>query len=89
MSLGFHSDTVELILSCNSTTTTSLLFNRDHLGEIFPSCGLRQGDLISLYIFILCMEFLSTLINLKCEEGSWKRIKASRNGPRFSHICFC
>ena len=34
------------------------------------------------------MEYLSTLINLKCEEGSWKKITASRSGPEFSHIFF-
>ena len=88
VSLEFHSDIMELILSCISTTTASLLFNEDQLGEIFPSCGLRQEDLISLYIFILCIEFLSTLIDLKCEEGSWKRIKAFHGGPGFSHLFF-
>ena len=88
VSLGFQSDTVELILSCIFTTSASLLFNGSQIGEIFPSCGLRQGDLISPYIFILYMEFSSTLINLKCEEGSWKKIKASRSGPGFSHIFF-
>ena len=34
------------------------------------------------------MEFLNTLINQKCEEGSWKKIKASRSGPGFSHTFF-
>ena len=86
VSLGFHSDKVELMLSCISTTSVVLLFNGDQIGEICPSRGLRQGDLISPYIFILCMEYLSALINLKCEEGSWKKIKASRSGPGFSHI---
>ena len=52
LSLGFHSDTVELILSCISTTSTTLLFNGDQIGEICPSRGLRQSDLISPYIFI-------------------------------------
>ena len=89
VSLGFQSDTVVLILSCIFTTSTSLLFNRSQIREIFPSCSLRQGDPISPYIFILCMEFLSTLINLKCEEGSWKKIKTSRSGPGFSHVFFC
>ena len=32
------------------------------------------------------MEYLSALINLKCEEGSWKKIKASHSGLGFSHI---
>ena len=86
--LGFHSDIVDLILSCISSTSASLLFNGSQIGEIFPSHGLRQGDPISPYIFILCMEFLNTLINLKCKEGSRKKIKASRSGLGFSHIFF-
>ena len=86
--LGFHSNAVDLILSCISSTSASLLFNGSQIGEIFLSHGLRQGDLISPYIFILCMEFLNTLINLKCKEGSRKKIKASRSGLGFSYIFF-
>ena len=87
-SLGFHQDTIDLILSCISSTNVSLLLNGSQLEEFQPSRGLRQGDPISPYIFILCMEFLSTLIHKKCEEGDWTRVKASRNGPGFSHIFF-
>ena len=87
-SLGFHQDTIDLILSCISSTSVSLLLNGSQLEEFQPSRGLRQGDPISPYIFILCMEFLSTLIHKKCEEGDWTRVKASRSGPGFSHIFF-
>ena len=34
------------------------------------------------------MEFLNTLINLKCEEGSWKKVKASCSRSGFSHTFF-
>ena len=88
VSLGFHPDTMELILSCISSTLASLLFNGSRIGEIFPSRDLGQGNPISPYIFIICMEFLNILINRKCEEGSWKNIKASRSGPGFSHTFF-
>ena len=88
VSLGFHFDIVDLILSFISSTSASLLFNRSQIGEIFPSRSLRQGIPISPYIFILCMEFLNTFINLKCDEGSWKKIKASHSGSSFSHIFF-
>ena len=60
-SLNFHNDTVDLILSCISITSISLLFNGEKLEEFQPSRGQRQGDPISPHIFILCMEFLSSL----------------------------
>ena len=87
-SLNFHMDTVELILSCISTTSVSLHFNGEQLEEFQPSRGLRQGDPLSPYIFILRMESLSSLINKKCDDGVWGRVKASRNEPGFSHIFF-
>lgn len=85
---GFHNTTMELILSCISFTSVSLLFNGGQFEEFQHSKGLRQGDPISLYIFILCMELLSSFINKKCEDGYWDKVKASRNGPGFSHIFF-
>lgn len=36
LSLNFHMDTVELILSCISTTFVSLLFNEEQLEEFQP-----------------------------------------------------
>lgn len=86
--LGFHGDTVELILSCISSTSMALLFNGSQMETFHPSRRLRQGDPISPYIFVLCMEFLSSLINKKCEDGKWNKVKASRGRPRFSHTFF-
>ena len=85
---GFHEDTIELVMSCISSTSTTLLFNGSQLETFNPSKGLRQGDPISPYIFILCMEFLSSLINKKCEDGNWVKVKASCGGPGFSHSFF-
>ena len=87
-SLGFQNATVELILSCISFTSISLLFNGEQLEEFEPSRGLRQGDPIFPYIFILCMELVSSLINKKCEDGDWDKVKASRNGLGFSYMFF-
>ena len=87
-SFGFHEDTVELVMSCISSTSASLLVNGSQLESFKPSRELRQGDPISPYIFILCMEFLSSLINKKCEEVKWIKVKASRGGLKFSHSFF-
>ncbi|KAH1040586.1 hypothetical protein J1N35_042329 [Gossypium stocksii] len=72
-----------LILDCISSSTLSAL-NGEQLPMVEPSRGIRQGDLLSPYLFITCMEFLSLQIHKACEEKKWKPIRASRSGPNIS-----
>ena len=81
-------DLIDIIMSCISTVSTSILFNGEALDPIYPSRGIRQGDPLSPYIFILCMEFLGQLIEEKCNAKLWLPVKASCGGPAFSHIFF-
>ena len=37
-------------------------------GKIYHSRGLRQGDLLSLYTFILCVEFLGRVLVKQAED---------------------
>lgn len=49
---------------------------------------MRQGDFISIYIFVLCIERLGHLIELAISEGWCKRIKLSRIGHVLLHLFF-
>lgn len=50
--------------------------------------GLRQGDPLSPFLFLLCSKGLSSLMRLTLKKGLMKGIKASRLGPTISHLLF-
>lgn len=73
---------------CVKNSTFTLLLNGCPVGDFTPSRGLRQGDPISPYIFILCSEVLSKLILRFCNEDKVKGIKLNWYGPEISHHLF-
>ena len=82
----FPSQLISLIMSCVSTSSISVLFNSGALEPFLPLRGIRQGDPLSPYIFILCMEVLGALITEKCDAKLWDLVRASRGGLAFSHL---
>ncbi|KAK4283659.1 hypothetical protein QN277_000586 [Acacia crassicarpa] len=65
-----------------------LLWNGDKAEVFNPSRGVRQGDPLSPYLFVLCMEKLSHLIQAVVHDGHWKPIRLIRTGPPISHLFF-
>ena len=79
---------ISLIMSCISSSSISVLFNGGCLEPFLPSWGIRQGDPLSPYLFILWMELLGFLIDDMCVNKLWNPLKASQSGPAFSHLFF-
>ena len=52
------------------------------------SHGLRQGCSLSPYLFILCVEGLSSLIRHELDYGILLRVKICRGAPIISHMLF-
>lgn len=77
-----------LIMSCVTKVKSAILWNGETLEEFSPRRGLRQGDPLSPYLFVLCMERQSALIRNKVEEGSWKGVRVARDTSPLSHLFF-
>ena len=70
-----------------SSTRFHIMWNGSPLSEVIPSRGIRQGDPLSPYLFILCLERLSIKLT---EAVRNKKIHPLhfRTGVHLSHLFF-
>ena len=86
--LGFDRRCISLISSCIRSVSFSVLVNGEPHGNFTPNRGLRQGDPLSPYLFLLCAEGLQSLIQQAENAGSIKGVSLCSAGPKFSHLFF-
>lgn len=76
------------MMHCISTGSMSLLWNGERSSSFAMTRGVRQGDPISPYIFVFCLERVGHLIDKAVLSGRWKPIQVARGGPKLSHLFF-
>ena len=85
---GLPSTWVRNVMHCVESTRMTIIWNGKNLDWFKPLRGIRQGDVISPYLFVLCMERLDLVINEAVESNRWKPVKVSCMGPNISHLFF-
>ncbi|XP_042974784.1 uncharacterized protein LOC122306423 [Carya illinoinensis] len=87
-SLGFDKKLISLVMLCVRTVSFSVLVNGNPKGPIIPSRGLRQGDPLSPYLFLLCTEGLISLLKRNVGREGVDGIRICRGAPRINHLLF-
>ena len=67
--LGFAEQWINLVMMCVRTANYVILLNGNPVGRFYPTWGIRQGDPISSYMFLLCAKALSNLMTQAKEKG--------------------
>ncbi|XP_019184779.1 PREDICTED: uncharacterized protein LOC109179736 [Ipomoea nil] len=88
IALGFDDRWIDLIMLCVTTVSYNFMINGSRSTPITPTRGLRQGDPLSPYLFIICAEGLSVLLQRAQDKGLIHGCRVARGAPPISHLFF-
>lgn len=80
---------------CVTIVSYEVCLNGMSVGPISPTRGLRQGDPLSPYLFLFCVEGLSNFLNNAAASGLIDGYRVSQLAPDITHpffllmIAFC
>uniref|UniRef100_A0A1J3D6G7 Reverse transcriptase domain-containing protein n=1 Tax=Noccaea caerulescens TaxID=107243 RepID=A0A1J3D6G7_NOCCA len=86
--MGFSNEWIRLLMSCVTTVSYQVLINGHPHGSIIPTRGIRQGDPLSPYLFIICSEMLARMLKKAEMEERITGLKVARNAPAVTHLMF-
>ena len=86
--MGFSEIWIGWIMRCITSVKYKVLMNGEPTGNIVPGRGLRQGDPLSPFIFILCTEALVSLLNHAENQEKITGMRVARASPSVSHLLF-
>jgi hypothetical protein len=86
--LGFTEQWVSRVMKCVTSLRYHIKINGEYTTHIIPQKGLHQGDSLSPYLFILCAEGLSTMLEKAEMDVKIKSIRVCREAPHINHLFF-
>jgi len=85
---GFSEQWINWIMGTVRSVNYSVLINGIPHGTIKPQRGIRQGDPLSPYLFILCADILIHLINSRVSHGDNYGLRIGNGVPGVTHLQF-
>ncbi|GMI70571.1 hypothetical protein HRI_000726400 [Hibiscus trionum] len=86
--VGISDNLCLLIMSCVSSVTSQIAWNESMTESFRPSRGIQQGDPLLSYLFVLCMERLSQVIDIEVRSRKWIPFIFGRRVLEVSHLFF-
>ena len=76
------------MMECVTSPSYSIFINGKPYGNLLPSRGLRQGDPLSPYLFILCAEGFTALLEKAIQERRINVVSICKRAPRLTNLLF-
>ncbi|XP_071740916.1 uncharacterized protein [Rutidosis leptorrhynchoides] len=84
--MGFGNKWKKWIKSCLSSTSISILINGSPTDQLFPERGVRQGDPLSPFLFIIASEGLNFLLNQAVNNSIIQGVNIGSDNITVSHL---
>ena len=88
IAMNFDQKWIRWIMECMTSVQYTLLINGSISKAFKPSMGLRQGDLLSPYLFLICANILFISLQKAKNSKLINGVKVGRNGCTFTHLLF-
>lgn len=87
VSLNFPQKFIHWLMLCITTARYSVVLNGNAVGYFKGGRGIRQGDPVSPYVFVLCMEVLSRMLKTATTDCRF-RFHANCKEVKLNHLLF-
>ncbi|GMI86526.1 hypothetical protein HRI_002321900 [Hibiscus trionum] len=86
--MGFDANWTRRMMDCVKSVSYAITIN-GQVGESFtPTRGIRQGDPLSPFLFVICGEGHSALLRRGTQEEKIRGFRITRSAPLVSHLIF-